>query len=203
MHKEILSEEQLKILPLIKNFSSDFGLVGGTAIALQIGHRSSIDFDLFTRSTLNHDRIRKEIRDFYEIKSILVEEPNELTLVVEGVKITFLNYPFEINYSVGFEDVIKMPDVLTLSAMKAFALGKRAKWKDYVDLFFILKIYGISEIVNKTKSMFGSEFNERLFREQLSYFDDIDYTEKIDYVGENYVSDDEIKRFLSDTSLQV
>jgi len=203
MHKEILSEEQLKILPLIKNFSSDFGLVGGTAIALQIGHRSSIDFDLFTRSTLNHDRIRKEIRDFYEIKSILVEEPNELTLVVEGVKITFLNYPFEINYSVGFEDVIKMPDVLTLSAMKAFALGKRAKWKDYVDLFFILKIYGISEIVNKTKSMFGSEFNERLFREQLSYFDDIDYTEKIDYVGENYVSDDEIKKFISDTSLQV
>jgi len=203
MHKEILSEEQLKILSLIKNFSSDFGLVGGTAIALQIGHRSSIDFDLFTRSTLNHDRIRKEIRDFYEIKSILVEEPNELTLVVEGVKITFLNYPFEINYSVGFEDVIKMPDVLTLSAMKAFALGKRAKWKDYVDLFFILKIYGISEIVNKTKSMFGSEFNERLFREQLSYFDDIDYTEKIDYVVENYVSDDEIKRFLSDTSLQV
>ena len=203
MHKEILSEEQLKILPLIKNFSSDFGLVGGTAIALQIGHRSSIDFDLFTRSTLNHDRIRKEIRDFYEIKSILVEEPNELTLVVEGVKITFLNYPFEINYSVGFEDVIKMSDVLTLSAMKAFALGKRAKWKDYVDLFFILKIYGISEIVNKAKSMFGSEFNERLFREQLSYFDDIDYTEKIDYVVENYVSDDEIKRFLSDTSLQV
>ena len=203
MHKEILSEEQLKILPLIKNFSSDFGLVGGTAIALQIGHRSSIDFDLFTHSTLNHDRIRKEIRDFYEIQSIIVEEPNELTLVVEGVKITFLNYPFEINYSVGFEDVIKMPDVLTLSAMKAFALGKRAKWKDYVDLFFILKIYGISEIVNKTKSMFGSEFNERLFREQLSYFDDIDYTEKIDYVGENYVSDDEIKRFLSDTSLQV
>ena len=203
MHKEILSEEQLKILPLIKNFSSDFGLVGGTAIALQIGHRSSIDFDLFTRSTWNHDRIRKEIRDFYEIKSILVEEPNELTLVVEGVKITFLNYPFEINYSVGFEDVIKMSDVLTLSAMKAFALGKRAKWKDYVDLFFILKIYGISEIVNKAKSMFGSEFNERLFREQLSYFDDIDYTEKIDYVVENYVSDDEIKRFLSDTSLQV
>ncbi|HNU76419.1 MAG TPA: nucleotidyl transferase AbiEii/AbiGii toxin family protein [bacterium] len=203
MHKEILSEEQLKILPLIKNFSSDFGLVGGTAIALQIGHRSSIDFDLFTRSTLNHDRIRKEIRDFYEIKSILVEEPNELTLVVEGVKITFLNYPFEINYSVGFEDVIKMPDVLTLSAMKAFALGKRAKWKDYVDLFFILKIYGISEVVNKAKSMFGSEFNERLFREQLSYFDDIDYTEKIDYVGENYVSDDEIKKFISDTSLQV
>ena len=73
----------------------------------------------------------------------------------------------------------------------------------FIHLFFILKIYGISEIVNKTKSMFGSEFNERLFREQLSYFDDIDYTEKIDYVVENYVSDDEIKRFLSDTSLQV
>ncbi|MBW6441419.1 hypothetical protein K0B04_00730 [Patescibacteria group bacterium] len=42
-------------------------------------------------------------------------------------------------------------DVLTLGAMKAFALGKRAKWKDYVDLFFILKIHDIGEIVNKAK----------------------------------------------------
>lgn len=203
MHKEILNEEQLKILSLIKNFSSDFGLVGGTAIALQLGHRSSIDFDLFTRAKLNHNRIRKEIRDFYEIQSVVVEEPNELTLVVEGVKITFLNYPFDINYSVGFEDVIKMPDVLTLSAMKAFALGKRAKWKDYVDLFFILKTHEINEIIDKAKLIFGNEFNERLFREQLSYFDDIDYTEKINYVDKNYVSDNEIKKFLSDTSLKI
>ena len=46
MHKEILTKEQLELLPTIKFFSKDFGLVGGTAIALHIGHRHSIDFDL-------------------------------------------------------------------------------------------------------------------------------------------------------------
>ncbi len=48
MHKEILTEEQLKFLPLLKSFSNDFGLVGGTAMAFHLGHRRSIDIDLVT-----------------------------------------------------------------------------------------------------------------------------------------------------------
>ena len=48
MHKEILTEKQANLLTLVKAYSSKFGLVGGTAIALQIGHRRSIDFDLFS-----------------------------------------------------------------------------------------------------------------------------------------------------------
>ena len=47
MHKEILSENQIELLTLVKQFKRDFYLVGGTAIALHIGHRRSIDFDLF------------------------------------------------------------------------------------------------------------------------------------------------------------
>ncbi|MEA2064850.1 MAG: hypothetical protein U9O66_00955 [Patescibacteria group bacterium] len=47
MHKKILTKEQKELLPLIKKFIKKFGLVGGTAIALQIGHRESIDFDFF------------------------------------------------------------------------------------------------------------------------------------------------------------
>lgn len=48
MHKEILSEEQTKLLPMLERFSRNFGLVDGTVIAFQIGHRRSIDFDLFS-----------------------------------------------------------------------------------------------------------------------------------------------------------
>ena len=49
LHKEILTEGQVQLLPVLKRFKHDFGLVGGTAIALQIGHRESIDFDMFTK----------------------------------------------------------------------------------------------------------------------------------------------------------
>jgi hypothetical protein len=47
MHYEILDENRIKILPLLKNFKDDFYLAGGTGLALQIGHRDSIDFDFF------------------------------------------------------------------------------------------------------------------------------------------------------------
>jgi len=202
MHKEILNEDQVKLLPLIQSFSDDFGLAGGTAIALQIGHRRSIDYDLFTNKNFDHDEVRNRIRQLYQIQSTLVENPEELTILVSNMKVTFLTYPFEIDYSETFENIIKLPNVITLSAMKAFALGKRAKWKDYVDLFFILKEHKLSDITSRAGGIFGHEFNERLFREQLSYYQDIDYSETIDYMENKYVPDEKIKSFLSDISLQ-
>ncbi|MDF1497948.1 MAG: hypothetical protein P1P85_01140 [Patescibacteria group bacterium] len=76
-----------------------------------------------------------------------------------------------------------MPDLLTLSAMKAYALGRRAKWKDYVDLYFVInEHYYIEKITKRGKEIFKEEFNERIFREALSYFDDINYKEKIEFL---------------------
>ncbi len=201
MHKEILNEAQIKMLPLLKSFSGKFGLVGGTAIALQLGHRRSIDFDLFTNKLFDHDKIRNDIRKLYEIQSTIVESPEELTVVANDVKLTFLLYPFEINYSEMLDEIINMPSVLTLSAMKAFALGKRAKWKDYVDLFFVLRDHSLETIISTSKGIFGKEFNTKLFREQLSYYQDIDYSEAIDYFGNKAVADNKIKTFLSEISL--
>ena len=131
-----------------------------------------------------------------------MEEREELTLVAEGVKITFLKYPFQIKYSDQFEDIIRIPDLLTLSAMKVYSLGRRAKWKDYVDIFFILKLHSLEDIIRKTREIFGAEFNERLFREQLSYFDDIDYSEPIEYLKGKEVPDEDLKRSLQELSLR-
>ncbi|OGC52143.1 hypothetical protein A2982_01490 [candidate division WWE3 bacterium RIFCSPLOWO2_01_FULL_39_13] len=202
MHKEVLSENQVKLLPLVKSFSDKFGLVGGTAVALYLGHRRSIDFDLFTGMNVYNEKIRAKIKEKYSIQSTLVEEREELTLVAEGVKITFLKYPFQIKYSDQFEDIIRIPDLLTLSAMKVYSLGRRAKWKDYVDIFFILKLHSLEDIIRKTREIFGAEFNERLFREQLSYFDDIDYSEPIEYLKGKEVPDEDLKRSLQELSLR-
>ena len=57
MHKEIFNKNQLGLLPLVTSFKNEFYLVGGTAIALHIGHRRSIDFDLFKISPLQHKKI--------------------------------------------------------------------------------------------------------------------------------------------------
>lgn len=203
MHREILLKVQEELLGLIKKFSGGFGLVGGTAIAFQIGHRRSIDFDLFTTDDFDNDKVRSVIRETFKIQSTLVEHPGELTLIAGGVKITFYKYPFKIAFSEKFEDIIKMPNLLTLAAMKAFALGQRAKWKDYADLYFIFKKYSFSEVATKAKELFKGEFNEKLFREQLSYFDDIDYSEKVDWLEGFKVGDGVIKENLKGISLQI
>lgn len=114
---------------------------------------------------------------------------------------TFFHYPFHIDNNQYFENIIKMPDIFTLGAMKEFALGRRAKWKDYVDLFFIFQKYSFKQLIDKTNSIFKTEFNEKFFRIQLSYFDDIDYSEIVDYLPGFEKKDKEIKEFLEKISL--
>jgi len=201
MHNEILTGEQKRLLPLVGLFSDKFGLVGETAVALQTGHRRSIDFDLFTLQDFDADKIREKIRIKAKIETVFVENPNELTIIVNGVKVTFYKFPFNIMFSENFENIIRMPDLLTLGAMKAFALGKRAKWKDYIDLYFIFKKYNVRQVADKARGLFAGEFNEKLLREELSYFSDIDYSEQVEYLKGFEVNDEEIKKSLQEISL--
>ena len=202
LHNEILNSAQKELLPLIGAFQRDFGLVGGTAVALQIGHRKSIDFDLFSVKELNRRNIRKNIAQFFVPTHIFVDNTDEYTVLIGGVKCTFLTYPFTIDFTVLFDDAINMADLLTLASMKAYALGRRAKWKDYVDLFFIMRDHhSLSEIVTKTKEIFGDEFNEKIFRTQLAYFNDIDYSEKIIWMPGFETDEQVIKETLTDLSL--
>ena len=86
--------------------------------------------------------------------------------------------------------------------MKAYALGQRAKWKDYVDLYFIMRDrHGIGEIVKRAKKLFGTEFNEKMFRAQLAYFKDIDYSEELIYMKGFETKDSVIKKSLINFSL--
>jgi hypothetical protein len=197
MFKEILTKEQRELLPLIQKFSKDYYMAGGTAIALQIGHRRSVDFDLFTPKNLKRKQIKNVIEDSgYSTTDILFEAADQLHIVIKGVKTTFFQYPHTIQPLLHFEQIITMPSLVDLAAMKAYALGGRAKWKDYVDLYFILaKYYSFDDIVKKAKELFNHFFNDKLFKEQLSYFDDIDYSEEVEFVNTE-VTKEEVKKFL-------
>ncbi|OGH42557.1 MAG: hypothetical protein A3H79_03900 [Candidatus Levybacteria bacterium RIFCSPLOWO2_02_FULL_36_8b] len=203
MHREILAETQSKLLPIVKLFSKKFGLVGGTAVALHLGHRESLDFDLFSFSGFNNYSIKATIAQNLAIDTVLVNKKGEYTFLINGVKFTFFQFPYKISYSESFDNIVKLPDILTLGAMKAFALGRRAKWKDYVDLYFILKEHHtISEITVKGVEIFGNEFNEKIFRTQLAYFEDIDYLEQIIYKKGFSIDDEVIKKALVGFSLE-
>ena len=132
MHKHILTQTQTELLPFVKQFSRNYYLVGDTAIALQIGHRRSIDFDLFTSGKINKNHINKLIRENKLKLQVRYEDGDQLTGSIKDVQFTWIEYPYKIPATKKLTGIIKMPDLLTLAAMKSFALGRRAKWKDYV-----------------------------------------------------------------------
>jgi hypothetical protein len=203
MHLNILSAQQDKLLSFISNFRRNYYLVGGTAIALHIGHRRSIDYDLFTDKTLNKSLIRKKIFELNFSKQILYEDIDQMHFLINEVKITFFNYPYLVKHNEMVKRYISMPSLLTLSAMKAFALSRRAKWKDYVDLYFILKdYYSIKDISTEANDIFGDLFSEKLFREQMAFHEDIDYSEPVEYLPGLEVSEEEIKTLLINKSLE-
>lgn len=203
MHKEILTPDQSALLPVVQLFSKDFGLVGGTAIALQIGHRESIDYDLFTYNDFSNPKIKRKIARVAKIERVFRDETGQFTFLINGVRFTFFQFPYKIDYLESFDHIIQMPDILTLAAMKAFALGRRAKWKDYVDLYFILKAHHtVGEITAHGKALFGDEFNEKIFRTQLAYFQDMNYAEQVIFKPGFAVDDEIIKKALVEFSLE-
>ena len=203
MHLEILSKEQLELFPLLKEYKRNFYIVGGTAISLHIGHRKSIDFDLFKYGSLNKTAIFDKLYkyNFTTIKSFI--EFNQINLVCNQVKMTFFSFPYQVPAEILIENTFKIPTLLDLAAMKAFALGRRAKWKDYVDLYFIIKdFHGIEEITLRAEQLFGDDFIPKQFRGKLGYFGQMNYSEEVEYLVPNPPSNEEVKAFLIEESIR-
>ena len=202
MHFNILNEDQQKLLPLLSKFKREYFMVGGTSIALHIGHRMSIDFDLFKNGTIKPKAITKKIQDSKENFRVTLNIDGQLNLSCRNVKFTFFQYEFEILHPINVKDSISIPTLIDLAAMKAYALGRRSKWKDYVDLYFILRDhFSIAEIAERAKHIYKDLFSEKLFRAQLNYFKGINFEEQVDYMPGFETDEHTIKEFLTDAAL--
>ena len=206
MFENILTDHQLalaeKLMPLLRE---RFYLAGGTAVALFLGHRRSVDFDFGSSFPIDPFQIeRKLLVHGFSIQHVLTATGDEFSVVTDGIRITFFFFPFQIKPELIWDRVqIKLPDILTLGAMKAYALGRRSKWKDYVDLYFILKSgYSVDELIFASDNIFSTSFNDKLFREQLCYFNDIDYSEEVEYMDVK-PTDDEIRFFLESEAVKI
>jgi hypothetical protein len=196
MHQEALTKEGLGLFPALTAFGA-FYLAGGTALALQIGHRSSVDFDFFSPEPIERGLLNK-VRRVFEGSTIqvLINNPEELTLLVDGVKITFLSYPFPVLSPLVPLGPVQALSVAEIGATKAYTIGRRGTYKDYVDLYFILKDKHstLEDLVRLANEKYGSEFNSRLFLEQLLFMDDLgDY--KIDFLLEPVTSPEILELF--------
>jgi hypothetical protein len=175
MHTEALTEEGLRLFPSLEEFDG-FYLAGGTALALQIGHRISVDFDLFCDGPIDRMLLSTVKRIFTDVSvEPAINNPDELTAFVGQVKVTFLSYPFPLIEPVVSMGGLKMLSVKEIGATKAYTIGRRGTYKDYVDLYFTIAEHhaSLEEIIAMAERKFRHEFNSRLFTEQLLFMDDV------------------------------
>lgn len=198
MYPEVITSKAKIVLEGLNKFS-DFYLAGGTGLALQLGHRVSVDFDLFWEKDIPKELLPKIRRVFkgYKVETV-VNHSEQLSVTVEGVMISFVRYPFPVLTKFIDYQGVKMLSPLGIAAMKAFAMGGRATLKDYVDLYFILreKIVTLEGIIALCERKFGNEFNQRLFLEQLVYSEDITEEAELQFLKEK-ATKAEIEKFFA------
>ncbi len=154
--------------PLFKNFN----LVGGTSLALQIGHRNSIDIDLFGNSEINSDLFIEKLSKFGELK-VVQSTKNILITKINEVKVDFVNYKYPLLSQILFVENIRMLSTKDIAAMKLNAIAGRGSKKVFIDLYFLLNEFPLQEILNFYLQKYddGSSF---MVQKSLSYFLDAD-----------------------------
>lgn len=194
MHQEALNDSTKAVWEKC-GFLGDCYLAGGTALALQVGHRQSVDLDFFFNAPIQKTLIETVEQKLGRGVMPSVRTADELTVFISGVKTTFLHYPFPLLDKTIVTDVKPLASVRDIASMKAYALGRRQSLKDYVDLYVILSknLMPLEVIIEDAKQKYGEGFNDRLFLEQLLYTDDLE-EEPILWLIES-VSKEKMKEF--------
>lgn len=199
MHEKALTEDASRLFPHFAKFRGLY-LVGGTALALQIGHRLSVDFDFFSFQELPKNLLQKVKRAFPGSSLVVTYHvPGQLNLLLDNIQTTFFYYPYPVVQPFVEYRGVPLLRLVEIAAMKALALGGRLSYKDYVDWYFLLKegYVKLPEVLSLCKKKFGGDFNDRLFLGQLVSSQDIP-SQEINFLR-NPVERRTIELFLQDT----
>ncbi|MEI6649902.1 MAG: nucleotidyl transferase AbiEii/AbiGii toxin family protein [Candidatus Moraniibacteriota bacterium] len=157
---------------VVPGFLDSFYLAGGTALAIELGHRRSIDLDFFSSEDFRPSDIRLVLSKAGELV-VVGEDVGTLHITFDGVKVSFLRYRYRMLFdAVGFEGV-KLADERDIAAMKIDAIASRGSRKDFVDLFVLLEKYTFQEILGFFEHKFeGIGFNTLHILKSLVFFED-------------------------------
>jgi hypothetical protein len=163
------------VLKLINELMSlqvfdDLRLVGGTSLALQIGHRQSVDIDLFGKLTDDEFLINENLKKIGSF-TLLKKSENKNVFLLENIKVDIVNYPYHWLEKEIIIDNIRMAGKKDIAAMKLAAVTGRGSKKDFIDIYFLLKEYELSELLQFYNSKYP-EASEIIVLKSLTYFDD-------------------------------
>lgn len=172
LHLETINTTTLVLLNQIMQIPEFYGLnlVGGTSLALQIGHRKSIDLDLFGRVELDDYEFVNALKPFESVQ-LISKTTNIKTFLINQIKVDFVNYPYAWIESCTTIDGIRLAARSDIAAMKLAAITGRGTKKAFIDLVFLLEEFPLELMLHYYRQKFpnGSEF---MVLKSLTYFED-------------------------------
>ena len=170
---EIMPAEQIRLYDKLKKeeWLKDFYLAGGTALALQIGHRRSIDFDFFTQETFRNENLEKYLSKTGQFQK-LSEEKDTLYGILDDVRISFIKYDYPLIEEWIAEESLQIASLKDIACMKLSAIASRGTKKDFIDIYFLLQIYSLETLFKLYEEKYAISDYQYMLLKSLVYFED-------------------------------
>ena len=195
LQKEAVGTAILDLISALQQRSelSSFILVGGTALALQIGHRKSIDIDLFSTEPFDVNEIAGFLeKDF----GFHLQFSRRYTLkgIINGIFVDLIMHQYPLIELPRIEEGIRMASMKDIAAMKVNAIsGDGTRLKDFIDIYFLLKGYSFAEIVGFFSQKYDLRNSFHAVK-SLSWFEDVDFSGWPEMLLEKDLTFDKIKK---------
>ena len=174
LYYQTVNNETLELLKRLLVFPAvtDFYLVGGTALSLQMGHRISVDLDFFTNEEFDSQKLLEKLKENYSVKPVGISK-NSLTAEIENIKVDFIRHNYPIVKPIQFIENIRMASKEDIATMKLNSITTRGSKKDFYDLFQLLNFFSLAEMFDFFKTKYD-ESMKFIVLKSLLYFDDAD-----------------------------
>ena len=176
LQKECVSESLLMLLKQLmkSDVFKDYFLVGGTSLAMQIGHRRSDDIDLFTQKEIDKDEIGDYLFSNYRDKTLVINSQKIIYQVkINDIKVDFVKHPYNLVEAVNEDEGIRYLGKKDIAAMKIRAIensGNRAK--DFIDIYYLLMEMSLESIFESYKKKYSVN-DIHSAKKSLGYFEDV------------------------------
>ena len=196
MYLDILDSRRKKLLSQL-GFLSQYGfyLAGGTALALELNHRTSLDFDFYTKRKFDNKKLFQELEKKFK-NTILIQKAEQTLIVkINEVEVSFFHYPYPLIFPSIKLKGVNLASKKDIAAMKIIAISDRGTKRDFIDIYFLLEEFSLEEIFEFVKKKYPM-FNIYVGLRGLTYFVDAEKAQKRRLYLIHFVSWNEVKKFL-------
>lgn len=177
MPANVVTKKTICLLEAIgrSGVAKNFYLAGGTSLALQINHRRSIDLDFFSFAEFDIKKLEEKLKKIEKLR-IDSEEKGTLHCRLNGVRVSFLLYPYQLLFpKIKSRFGVALADKRDISAMKISAIAGRGEKKDFIDIYFLLAEYDLKYLLELFNRKYrGIKYNRSHILKSLVYFEDAD-----------------------------